>query len=131
LARIRVVFAEKRDAVRVRDGLLSGDEIAAVLNDLGLNRAQAAAVFGGGPNAFAKYINGEVLQSFAMDRLLRLTHRAGAAAVSFLRDVKSTQHVPFVSAEVTSYATFGVAAEAGDAVVSGNVAFVEFGRKSA
>lgn len=89
LARIRVVFAAERDAVRQRDGLLTGEQIEAILHELGLNRSQAAVVFGGGPNAFAKYINGEVLQSNAMDRLLRLAQWAGAPAVAMLRDLHS------------------------------------------
>ena len=85
LARIRDTYAAKRDQVRTRDGLLTAEQINFVLRELGLNRADAAAVFGGGPNAFQKYINGEVLQSKAMDRLLRLTLAFGHPAVTFLR----------------------------------------------
>lgn len=85
LARIRDAFAAERDKVRARDGLLTGEGIEFVLRELGLNRADASALFGGGPNAFQKYIAGDVLQSKAMDRLLRLTLAFGHPAVSYLR----------------------------------------------
>lgn len=78
-------YTVKRDALRVRDGLLTGDEIAFVLDALALSRADAARLFGGGPNAFAKYIRGEVLQSFPMDRLLRLTLAFGKPALAVLQ----------------------------------------------
>jgi len=60
------------DAKRRTDGLLSGDEIRKVRERLGLAQSAAANVFGGGGNAFSKYERGEVIQSFPMDRLLRL-----------------------------------------------------------
>lgn len=87
LARIRDAYAAERDQVRTRDGLLSGERIDLVLKELGLNRAEASALFGGGPNAFQKYTAGDVLQSKAMDRLLRLTLAFGHPAVSYLRRV--------------------------------------------
>lgn len=61
-----------QDARRQADGLLAGSEIEAVRKRLGLTQHQAAVVFGGGQNAFSKYERGEVIQSQAMDRLLRL-----------------------------------------------------------
>lgn len=85
LVRIRDAFVAKRDEVRGRDGLLTADQIDSVLHRLGLNRADASALFGGGPNAFQKYIAGDVLQSKAMDRLLRLTLAFGPLAVAYLR----------------------------------------------
>jgi len=84
LARMRAAFAQKRDEVRSRDGLLTGEQIEFALAELGVTKARAATLWGGGPNAFAKYINGEVLQSVAMDRLLRLTLAFGEHAVAFL-----------------------------------------------
>jgi len=65
----------KRKMIEFRkkvDGLLSGAEIAAIRNKLGLNKKQAAEVFGGGPIAFSKYESDDVAQSEAMDNLLRL-----------------------------------------------------------
>jgi HTH-type transcriptional regulator/antitoxin MqsA len=82
---LREAFAKKRDAVRDKEGLLTGEQIGHVLDQLQLTKAQAAELFGGGPNAFAKYMNGEVLQSFAMDRLLRLALAFGPRAVATRR----------------------------------------------
>jgi HTH-type transcriptional regulator/antitoxin MqsA len=60
------------DAKRRADGLLTSDQIRRIRERLGLSQSAAAHAFGGGGNAFSKYERGEVLQSFAMDRLLRL-----------------------------------------------------------
>lgn len=54
------------------DGLLTGAEVRALRERLGLSQAQAAQIFGGGPVAFSKYENDDVAQSDAMDRLLRV-----------------------------------------------------------
>ncbi len=67
--------ANKRAMIAFRkqvDGLLTGAEVRALRERLGLNQAQAALVFGGGPVAFSKYENDDVAQSDAMDRLLRV-----------------------------------------------------------
>jgi len=61
-----------RDAWRKADGLLSGTEIVALRKQLDLTQQQAAQMFGGGTNAFSKYERGEVIQSVAMDNLMRL-----------------------------------------------------------
>ncbi len=54
------------------DGLLTGTEVRALREKLGINQAEAAQVFGGGPVAFSKYESNDVTQSEAMDKLLRL-----------------------------------------------------------
>lgn len=82
---LKSAFITRRDEIRIKEGLLTGEQIASILEQLDLNKSAAATVFGGGPNAFSKYINGDVLQSFAMDRLLRLTLAFGAPALGFLR----------------------------------------------
>jgi len=87
---LKAAFVTERDRLRLKYGLLTGSQIAEVRARLGLNQREAAAVFGGGHNAFNKYESGEVLQSFAMDRLLRLSDVVGAFAVEFLRDVHSS-----------------------------------------
>jgi HTH-type transcriptional regulator / antitoxin MqsA len=61
-----------RDAWRKVDGFLTGEEIVALRKQLGLTQQQAAQSFGGGINAFSKYERGEVIQSEAMDKLMRL-----------------------------------------------------------
>ena len=64
----RIVMAFRKQV----DGLLTGDEIAALRRQYNLTQAQAARLFGGGPVAFSKYENDDVVQSEAMDTLLRL-----------------------------------------------------------
>lgn len=75
----RAAYQIERDRVRQRDGLLGSAEIAKAREALGLNQREAAQLFGGGFNAFNKYESGEVLQSQAMDRLLRLVVALGKA----------------------------------------------------
>ncbi len=55
------------------DGLLTGVEVRALRERLGVNQAQAAKIFGGGPVAFSKYESDDVAQSEAMDKLLQVT----------------------------------------------------------
>ncbi|MEX0606017.1 MAG: type II toxin-antitoxin system MqsA family antitoxin [Marinobacter sp.] len=64
----RAVVAAKRNA----EGLLSPEEVKTTRQALGLNQERAAQLFGGGRNAFSKYERGEVAQSVAMDRLIRV-----------------------------------------------------------
>lgn len=64
----RAVLAAKRHA----DGLMSPEDIRRARELFGLSQEKAAEVFGGGRNAFSKYERGEVAQSVAMDRLIRL-----------------------------------------------------------
>lgn len=54
------------------DGLLTGAEVRAIRERLGINQADASRIFGGGPVAFSKYENDDVMQSEAMNKLLRL-----------------------------------------------------------
>jgi len=62
------------DARRRVDGLLTGTEIVRIRKNLGLTQRQAAELFGGGANAFSKYERGDVIQSVAMDRLIRMVN---------------------------------------------------------
>lgn len=97
LSIMREVYAEERDKLRMKDGLLSGQDIASIREYFRLNQREAASIFGGGYNAFNKYESGEVLQSFAMDRLLRLTKVVGEPAIEFLRDVRMTPNFIVIS----------------------------------
>ncbi len=54
------------------DGLMAGEQVRALRERLGINQAEAAKIFGGGPVAFSKYESDDVAQSAAMDKLLRL-----------------------------------------------------------
>lgn len=61
------------------DGLLTGEEITALRKHYKMTQGQAARLFGGGPVAFSKYENDDVVQSEAMDTLLRLVRRSTEA----------------------------------------------------
>ena len=61
------------------DGSLTGEEITALRKLYKMTQGQAARLFGGGPVAFTKYENDDVMQSEAMDTLLRLVRRSKEA----------------------------------------------------
>lgn len=61
------------------DGLLTGVEIRDLREKYKLTQTHAAKLFGGGPVAFSKYENDDVVQSESMDTLLRLVLRSEAA----------------------------------------------------
>jgi len=61
-----------RNAKKKFDGLLSSQDIANARATLSISQDQASKVFGGGKNAFSKYERGEVSQSVAMDKLIRI-----------------------------------------------------------
>jgi len=61
------------------DELLTGEEITALRKQYKMTQGQAARLFGGGPVAFSKYENDDVMQSEAMDTLLRLVRRSQEA----------------------------------------------------
>jgi HTH-type transcriptional regulator/antitoxin MqsA len=64
--------AAVRNAKKKFDGLLSSEEIVMARARLSISQEQASRVFGGGKNAFSKYERGEVSQSVAMDKLIRV-----------------------------------------------------------
>jgi putative zinc finger/helix-turn-helix YgiT family protein len=92
-ARVKRAYGIARDKLRVDEGLLTGQEISEIRERLGINQREAAALFGGGPNSFNKYESGEVLQSFAMDRLIRIAGVLGKRAIAFLRNVHAPHHL--------------------------------------
>ena len=59
-----------RQVTKVHRGMLTGTQVRALRKQLGLSQDEAARLFGGGPVAFSKYENEEIVQSEAMDRLL-------------------------------------------------------------
>ncbi|GAM11341.1 antitoxin MqsA [Geobacter sp. OR-1] len=61
-----------RDFYRKVDGLLTSLEIKEIRLRLGLNQNAASELLGGGAKSFARYENCEVIQSEAMDNLLRV-----------------------------------------------------------
>lgn len=61
------------------DGLLTGAEVRKYREALKLKQSEAAKVFGGGAVAFSKYENDDVMQSDAMDRLIRVAYASPEA----------------------------------------------------
>lgn len=86
------VYLIERDRIRTSEGLLSGPEIYEIRCSFGLAQRDAAALFGGGYNAFNKYESGEVLQSVAMDRLLRVARSIGKPALGLLQTIVNLSH---------------------------------------
>lgn len=73
------------DARRAHDGLLKSNEIYVIREKLGVGQQEAAAIFGGGQNAFSKYERGEVTQSRSMDLVLRLASEVPEARAYLAR----------------------------------------------
>jgi len=94
----RVIIAARDQAVAARDRAqrLTPAEILHIRKRLGLTQVQAARVFGGGPNAFGKYENGDVGPSEGMEKLLRLADKVPEAATWLLRraGLPAPSHVP-------------------------------------
>lgn len=82
---IRSAFVATRSAFKVANNLLTGKTIREVRKMLDLTQHEAAKVFGGGLNAFSKYENEEIVQSFSMDRLIRLVAHLGKPGLEALR----------------------------------------------
>lgn len=94
----RMIIAARDQAVAARDRALrlTPAEILHIRKRLGLTQVQAARVFGGGPNAFGKYENGDVGPSEGMEKLLRLAENVPEAATWLLRraGLPAPSHVP-------------------------------------
>ncbi|MBF0146279.1 MAG: type II toxin-antitoxin system MqsA family antitoxin [Magnetococcales bacterium] len=67
------------------EGLLEPARIRAIREKLGLSQRKASQIIGGGPNAFHKYEQGDVLVSRAVSNLLRLLE-ANPGQLALLRD---------------------------------------------
>lgn len=83
----RAMMAFKKEV----DGLLTGVQVRALRDKLGINQTQAALIFGGGPVAFSKYENDDVAQSEAMDKLLRLADAVPSAFAHLAEQAGVTQ----------------------------------------
>lgn len=92
--------ANKRSMLAFRkqvEGLLTGQEIRQLRQRLKLTQSQAAQLFGGGPVAFSKYENDDVMQSESMDKLLRLAS-AHPEVLGFL-STETTEHTVQIEPE--------------------------------
>lgn len=77
------------------DGLLSSEEIKLIRKDLHLTVKQAGEIFGGGPVAFSKYENDELIQSLPMDAALVLAKNSPESVFKLAekRGVKLNLHL--------------------------------------
>lgn len=87
------------DARKTADGLLKSNEIRSARASLGISQADASELFGGGPNGFSKYERGEVAQSIAMDRLLRLV----TAYPMLLNNLRLYAGLPSIAVSANDY----------------------------
>ena len=88
------------DAKRAVNGLLSSADIRKARRYLGLTQHAASSMFGGGLNAFSKYERGEVIQSEAMDKLIRVSCRY-PEAWNYLNSIENGQGVKTLSPGIT------------------------------
>lgn len=91
------------DHQRMLDGLLSSKEILLIRKNLNLTQIESSYLFGGGTNAFSKYERGDVIQSIAMDRLLRIINLVPTAFSVLVRialNVPSTNVKSKIATEI-------------------------------
>lgn len=96
--------ASKRAVLAFRkqvDGLLAGSEIEALRKRYNITQGQAAKLFGGGPVAFSKYENDDVVQSEAMDKLLRLVRKNESAFWDLVDEYGMTEELSAKAEAVT------------------------------
>lgn len=102
---IREAFIAERARLKREQNLLSGQEIRAIREQLGITQKQAANIFGGGPTAFAKYEAEEVVQSAGMDRLLRVAAAVPAAAKWLCNHAGETINFPVQNQQIKALPT--------------------------
>lgn len=96
------IFADRR---RSASGLLTSSEIAETRAMHGLTQQLCSRLFGGGANSFNKYESGAVIQSAAMDMVIRLI-RDVPGALSYAARVKGIEGIsesPAATFQVFSY----------------------------
>ena len=92
--------ARLRDARRHADGLLTSSRIKAIRKRLGLSQQHFALLIGCAINTFSKYERGEVTQSAAMDKLLRILDALPEAQDILDRNRKSSsRRVPIYKSD--------------------------------
>lgn len=83
-------------------GLLTGQQVRELRKKWALSQEEAAKVFGGGPVAFSKYEADDVMQSDAMDKLLRMADAVPVALDRLLENagVQTKQAVHWDNVDV-------------------------------
>lgn len=83
------------------DGLLSATEVKQIRLLLGLSIKDAGAIFGGGPVAFSKYENDDLMQSIPMDSALRLAR----STPSGIRDLAKARNITLLPSKRPAIST--------------------------
>lgn len=86
------IIASKRRS----QGFLAPEDIKALRERHGLTQKQAAAIFGGGENAFSKYERGEIYPTTAMDKLMQLFDNVPQAKNHLLINNRENIHISSV-----------------------------------
>lgn len=76
------------------EGLLEPARIRTIREKLGLSQRKASQIIGGGPNAFHKYEQGDVLVSRAASNLLRLLETNPGQLALLRDDISVIDHKP-------------------------------------
>lgn len=85
---IRATEKVLTDFRRQVDGLLMSNEIKTIRNKIGKTQTEMSSMLGYSPKTFARYENGQVTQSKAMDLLLRLMGESPDALNQIAKQVK-------------------------------------------
>lgn len=122
-----------REAKKKLDGLLSCEEIRRMRTALGLTQDEAAKVFGGGVNAFSKYERGEVTQSTAMDKLIRIAEKDQMVFLRLKAMAGLSNLVTVTNLEVeqnkTAFRTFHTRAQTDDFSSNDNIYAINTAKK--
>ena len=86
-------------------GLLTGAEVRELRKSWDLSQEDAAKIFGGGPVAFSKYESDDVMQSEAMDRLIRVARDVPASLDKLMANagVKRSIAADWTTVEVVNF----------------------------
>ncbi|WP_394181394.1 type II toxin-antitoxin system MqsA family antitoxin [Marinomonas posidonica] len=100
----RAMVAFKKQA----QGLLTGEQVRKLRKRWGLSQDEAAKVFGGGPVAFSKYETDDIMQSDAMDKLLRVAGEVPVALDKLMANsgIRSKQTTQWDNVDVVNFADY-------------------------
>jgi HTH-type transcriptional regulator/antitoxin MqsA len=86
-------------------GLLTGMEVRELRKGWNFSQEDAAKIFGGGPVAFSKYESDDVMQSEAMDRLIRIARDVPASLDKLMANagVKHQLSADWTTVEVVNF----------------------------
>jgi putative zinc finger/helix-turn-helix YgiT family protein len=90
---VRASFIAQRSAAKREMGRLTGEEIRAIRQGLGLSQQEAGELFGGSVNTFSRYEIEEVVQPASVDGFLRLAALLGVKGLPVIRASKGVTKI--------------------------------------